>query len=104
MNSTVDAECASRFYRSYYLTRDANVGNGLKRRLPFRLIIANSLVQADHAFLYQILVIRVDQGIRTRLRPDKAFELLKNRLGCVFVALLRLCESIGKTVGWQPAA
>src|SRR5690606_13473809 len=54
----------------------AQFGEGLEGSQLVPPEIANRLVQADHAFLENVLVIGADEKIGTRLRLDKIFVLI----------------------------
>ena len=61
------------FDRGDNLPLDAQVGKDTKRYLPIWPEVAHSFIQADHAFLYNILMICPYQEIAPCLDANQAF-------------------------------
>ena len=59
------------------LAGDAQLGEGAKGRQAILAIVANGLVQADHALLHDVLVVCADEEIAARLGPNEVFVLVQ---------------------------
>ena len=71
------------------LAGDADFGKGMEGGELVRPEIAERLEQADHALLHDVLVIRADQKVGSRLGSDEVLVLVKQIFRCVRVSLLR---------------
>ena len=59
------------------LARDAQFGKGTEGRKFLRAEVANRLVEPNHAFLHDVLVIRADEKVAARLGTDEVLVLVQ---------------------------
>ena len=59
------------------LARDAQFGKGAEGRKFLRPEVANRLVEPNHAFLHDVLVIRADEKVAARLGTDEVLVLVQ---------------------------
>src|SRR3954453_14639914 len=80
------------------LARDAQLGKGAEGRLQVGVVVADRLVEADHAFLDDVLAVTADEEGGARLGPGEAAVLLQQLAQRAVVTLPRSADELVVTV------
>jgi hypothetical protein len=69
------------------LARDAQLREGPERGLQVGVVVADRLVEADHAFLDDVLAVRADEEVGARLGAGEAAVFLEQLTQSAVVAV-----------------
>src|SRR4051812_39619182 len=80
------------------LARDAQLREGAERRLQIGVVVADRLVEADHAFLHDVLAVGADEEVGAGLGAREAAVLLQQRAQRAVVAVTGSTDQLVVTV------
>src|SRR5947209_10999811 len=82
------------------LPGDAELGERPEGSLQVGVVVPDRLVEADHAFLDDVLAVGADQEVGAGLGPGEAAVFLQQRAQCAVVAVAGSADELVVTVKW----